>query len=233
MMQSLNMDGDDAVDLVISCENMFEIKISKEEALLVETVGDLFELLRSKIEISEENKKCGSAMAFYRLRRALISSNVKNAFLPSSDLSFLEKLYTKPFVRELEEKSGLRLPRPAYDCIGGLGLVIFIASFLAAFAMLVAESSLLLVFISTGVLGILMIWADQGQLPSGFRMTRSFVKEVTLQNYGRLIRQGAYLSESGLWTILTDLIAGLSAKPVHEIGRETYFYRSQIKRTSA
>jgi len=230
MMEALNMDGDDTVDLVISCENMFEIKISKEEAALVETVGDLFELLQSKIEISEENKKCASAMAFYRLRRALISLNVENAFLPSSDLLFLEKLYTKSFVKELEERSGLRLPRPAYNRLGRLGLAILITSLSAIFVMLIVKPGLLPVFIGTGAFGMFMMRADQGRLPNSYRIMRALVKETALQNYGRLIRQGAYLSESGLWTILTDLVAGLSGKPAHEIGRETYFYKPCVSR---
>jgi len=232
-MQALNMDGDDTVELLVSCEDIFEIRISNDEALLVETVGDLFELVRSKIDSNEDNKKCASAMAFYRLRRALISLNVKNPLLPSSDLSFLEKLYTKPFVKKLEERSGLTLPRPVYDYVGRLGLSILIASFLVGFAMLVVKSSLPFVFIGTGVFGMLMMRIDRGRLPNAFRKTRSFVKETTLQNYGRLIRQGAHLSEPGLWAILTDVIAGLSGNPAHKIGRETYFYKSQIKRASA
>jgi hypothetical protein len=114
MLKTLGLDDDlDSVEVVIAIEKAFDVEISSGEAEAVFNVGQLFELLRGKVHAVDANRKCASAMALYRIRRALNDLGLAIGRSSSYDLSRLHHVYTKSFVKCLQERSGLRLPQPA------------------------------------------------------------------------------------------------------------------------
>lgn len=60
--------GLDFVELVMAIEENFGIMIPDEEAGRVETVGDLYKLVISKMQQTSD-KRCLTSAAFYRIRR--------------------------------------------------------------------------------------------------------------------------------------------------------------------
>jgi hypothetical protein len=52
-------------------ERVFDIEVAAEDVSRVFTIGDFHDLLLSKIPPNEADRKCASAMAFYRIKGAL------------------------------------------------------------------------------------------------------------------------------------------------------------------
>ena len=64
MANTLGLDDDlDGVELVRDSEKAFEIKIANNEAERLLTVGQLYDLLLSKIPVDDAQRKCASAMS--------------------------------------------------------------------------------------------------------------------------------------------------------------------------
>ena len=71
MPNTLGLDDDlDGVEVVRDLERIFDIKVSNEEAERIFTVGEFHDLLLSKLSPNEADKKCATAITFYRIRRA-------------------------------------------------------------------------------------------------------------------------------------------------------------------
>jgi hypothetical protein len=64
--------GLDGVELLMAIEDAFQIHIADEEAALASTVGDIQNLVISKLQ-GQDSKRCLTTVAFYRVRRAIIS----------------------------------------------------------------------------------------------------------------------------------------------------------------
>jgi hypothetical protein len=102
MVNSLGLDDDlDGVEIVKLVELAFDIRIANEDAEAITNVGELYDLLLNKIPRDETNRKCAGAMAFYRLRRALVDLRTANKLAPGSDMASWSSIYAKPLFREL------------------------------------------------------------------------------------------------------------------------------------
>src|SRR5579863_9828425 len=72
MPNTLGLDDDlDGIAVVRDLERIFDVKVSHEEAERIFTVGEFHDLLVRKLPPNEADRKCASAMTFYRLRSAL------------------------------------------------------------------------------------------------------------------------------------------------------------------
>lgn len=80
--------GLDAVELVMRTEDEFGISLTDDEAASARTVGDLYQLVLSKLDVSPS---CLSSKAFYRTRQALVAclQVPRRSIRPSSDLDLL------------------------------------------------------------------------------------------------------------------------------------------------
>lgn len=63
--------GLDIVELVIEIEETFQIRIEDDQAARLRTVGDLYDYILTRLP-NREMRTCLGAVAFYRVRRALI-----------------------------------------------------------------------------------------------------------------------------------------------------------------
>jgi acyl carrier protein len=106
--------GLDGVELVMRIEEEFSIVLSDEEAASARTVGDLYELILSKIKTTPD---CLSSKAFYRARKALVESlgAPRRSIRPATDL---ESLFPEPTRKKLWSRLthtiDLRIPRLHY-----------------------------------------------------------------------------------------------------------------------
>ncbi len=111
MTNTLGLDDDlDTVELVQNVEEAFGIEITNVEGEHIYTVGELYDLLLSKIPANETDRKCASATTFYRLRRGLRKLGFHTILNPSTDLHFLETGRVRAKFKELEREAGVRLP---------------------------------------------------------------------------------------------------------------------------
>jgi hypothetical protein len=193
------------VELVRTLEKAFEIEIAGAEAERILTVGQLYDLLLSKIPVDESARKCASAMAFYRLRRARKSLGYDLASIPSADLSFLERRGAKASFKALEQQTGLRLPQPDLSYLGAVGcaaVAVFFCIVLgfSAFFQLPYSSS---VDAFALVVSIAIGWAiahfDRGSLPKSCCTLGGLARKVAALNYGQLIKAGANHRDGEVW----------------------------------
>jgi hypothetical protein len=255
MLKTLGLDDDlDPVEVVIAIEKAFEVKVSNEEAKAIFRVGELFTLLLSKMPVGDAGRKCASAMAFYRVRRALNELGIDAGRFPSDDLSSLHRVYSKSFVRSLKERSGLRLPRPAFGLVGKLGVAVLLVGLSAglgtiALGLLAASTKLAMslsfppkgqletisiaLLVGAFVAGPILMYLDAGRLPANCRTLGSLAARTASLSYGRLVKQGADARVASVWKALTENLADFAGVPADQIARETYFLRSAVKGAAA
>jgi hypothetical protein len=245
MLTTLGLDDDlDGIEILRPIETAFEVKISDAEAASVFTVGDMFDLLRRKIDTADAGRKCPSAMAFYRLRRACNELGIDVGRAPSDDLTRLRRIYTRALVRSLEARSRLRLPRPALGVIGRIGVGFALGGTLGCLALFVTKviaiwlpipirnwSALVPIAVVFGgwIVGSVLMRFDPGLLPSDCRTLGALAAKSATLSYGRLAKLGGDASDRVLWQALVDNLADFTRLPADQIARETYFLGSAGK----
>ena len=233
-------DGIDAIKLV---EEAFEVQIADGESETIANVGDLYDLLLKKISPDEANRKCGSAMAFYRLRRALAEEHPSERITPSYDLSRLD-ISARKLLRTLAEKSGLALPNraPAWmrQMARGVAIVCFYGPIaLPLFALFFTHSLKLSagLFVVAGLsmwlFGLVVVSAlynlDPGRLPKGGETLGGLARRTARLNFLRLRKLGAEQNDADIWNALVEVLSSFNDFPADQIGRDTFFYKSAMK----
>jgi acyl carrier protein len=204
--------GLDGVELVIEVEKRFDVAISDDEASRVRTVGDLHELLKSKLPPSREDL-CLTSHAFYRIRSAMKECYglPREAVRPSTTM---ESTVPRPTRRHawkaLGEAAGL--PLPPLTLPGWLTTIILVG---AVALVLVAVTARL-----TGTLGgypaLLLGLATVPYLLLALGATRPFAvhvprscatagelaRVVVASDFARMARHHESWGESELWEAL-------------------------------
>lgn len=113
MQDCLGLVGDgDELDVIVDVERTFGIVISNQEAEAIRNVGDLYDLIELRVG-PEKIKACHSQVAFYALRRALVSMGADKSIAPATPVAKLRASSTDSIARwwsKLGRQSGLRLP---------------------------------------------------------------------------------------------------------------------------
>jgi len=235
MANTLGLDDDlDGVEVVIEIEKAFGVKIENREAEAILNVGQMYDLLLRKIPPNVADGKCASAMAFYRLRRAIADVGNEKKFLPNTDLSFLEKGRTKTSYKRLEKLTSLRLPALEVSPTAGVGCLLSVCAFVViavlglthvinwpGWTMLMALGA-----------GIAVLYVDPGRIPTECRTLSGLAEKAAALNYGKFIKLGASHREQDIWTNLARVLAERTNLPEGEITRETFFLQSQLKKAA-
>jgi hypothetical protein len=121
--------GLDIVELFLAVEEGFQIHIEDEEAGRASTVGDLHELVCSKLRGGASNR-CFTSAAFYRTRRGIVEllSISRREIRPSTDLGALFHEDSRRITwGRMQEVMGLKMPPLGYSsstvttfAVGGL-----------------------------------------------------------------------------------------------------------------
>lgn len=208
-------DGDE-IELIQYFETTFAISFSNEEAEQIYTLGDAYSLICSKLpKKSERTEKCLTAMAYYKVNRALC----ENGKLPTQSLVALPEGQTpKSFQNMLEERSGLKLP-----FLSRASLWVDILFFLQFITWIIAP-----IFWSGGqatLIGLCIaaashtVWRVANNADNRVLTFHGTVEDLSRlaseQNIGTLISQGGTWKASDVWWIMTSLIqecTGYSAR---------------------
>jgi len=225
----------DSVEALQELETVFQIEIENDEAEAIQTVGDLFDVILEKLPPGHTGK-CASAMAFFRLRRALGQPQ----FAPPNDLTFLNQQGAKAILAALREKTGLNVPSCRYArlgsigcavaCVGGLVFAVALIAFLGKHGML--GLTVVVAAAMTMILGTIATRLDKGLLPSDCRTLGELAKQTATASYGCLVRLGARARESEMWDIVTAMLAAHANVLPTEINRDTTFYEGQKRQTA-
>ena len=232
-LKDLGMDGDlDDVEMLNDVERVFGVKIADKEAAEIHSVGDLFELLNSKISPDLIVGKCRSAMAFYRLRKVVLEIVPGQKLKPATDVSSMGINNIRALFAEITIRTGLEVPKGVavirYELVA---VLIFIASVLLAVLgglFLGNYTALAAVAIAALTLSYFkfspLVW-----ISTSFTMG-TFAEKIAAKNYAKLSTQGARSSGSDVWKSLTLVLAESVGVEADKIAPSTTFFPTQTKR---
>ena len=201
----LNLVGDgDDVNVLYAIEEAFGVKISDAEALRCKTVGQLFDIVSSKLYIPEaRNLRCPTAIAFFRLRAALRRSGHAHRMTAQTDLRAIFRAHgaTRLHVR-LSSEAGLKLPalhlHPASTAVLALVTACGVAVSLWAGSWLPLPG--------TAVLAIIFGFVLPKTIPQRIAGLGDFAADCAAWNYGKLSEQAGGARRSDAWKALTTIV---------------------------
>ena len=216
-------DGDD-VDLLKDFENIFEISISDDEAANMDTLGQAFEIICSKLPTNEEKEtKCLSAMAYFRLNSAFAGQKKTR---PSVRLEKPRDLSPRDFQKHLETKSGLKL-----EFLTRRSSFVEILLFMQSVTWIVAPilfSGLTAVF--AGFLIVTashVVWRVAERNDKRVWVFEGTIADLSRQaseaNLGKLISLGGNWNEFDVWTSMTSIIHAHTGFPPDHMTPDTKF----------
>lgn len=215
-------DGDDA-DMLRAIEDAFGVKISAPEALRCETVGQLFDIISSKLSISDaRHLRCPTALAFFRLRAALRRLGYLERMTHETDLRTIFRAHgARRLHISLSREANLRLP----------GLDLHSAT-VAVFALITACGVALslcsdswLPFLGSAVLAVILGSVLPRTIPQRTASLGDFAAECAAWNYGRLSEQAGGARPRDVWKAVTTIVRdGSGTGFMGEINYETRFF---------
>ena len=231
MPNSLELDDDlDPVELQQSLEAAFDFRFSDPEAAACQTVGDIYAILTGRFATArDEVGRCVTAMAFYRLRRALSGLGIDTGLRPGTPLKGLSPLTIKSLLVEIGTRTGLRLPRHGASLPGTAGALSVFAGFLGLMALGVVGLHFWPVPLLTAIAGFILIWIDPGQLPADCQTIGDLAQKLAALNFGKLVAEGAEPREKHLWEALLEVLSENSLTPKSEIHPDTLLLRKQFR----
>jgi hypothetical protein len=220
MAQSLDLDDDDASAAIMALEHSLGFQFEDGELAACRTVGDIFRIVSSRIE-SVGGDACASALAFYRLRRALVPHARGENLRPSYVLPEFISTPPKQLFRQIEIETGLQLPPPA---ISWLGRAAFATAAMALLGILPAHMlypgwTLYLILLIPAAIWLFAI--DPGRFGKDCRTLGDLAKKVASHNYGHLLEPGARPSRSDQWDLVAEILSANSPVERADIGPDT------------
>ena len=220
--------GLDSVELVMSVEDAFQINISEEEASKIRTVGEFYDVVRSKLAIKDDEGwgRCLTSTAFYRVRRAMVEvlRIDRRKITPKTELSVL---LPTPQRREnwgrITRAASLKIPKLGYNS----GVI------LLKFAILMAVGTALGLLQYLGIVGLTIVSFIAALVMAKFTpallislpasTVGALAEQIYLANVKQLSEGNGGLNEREVWDALTKIIIQqLGVKP-EEVTPEARF----------
>ena len=124
-----DIDPDEISGVLLKIERSFQIRIGQEDILMVETFGDLCDMVTNKVK-GIDSQTCTTQQAFYKIRNAIgvVQGLDKASITPDSELQILFPRYDRNkkmrrLQRELGIMSDLLDIKPWLACLITAGIV--------------------------------------------------------------------------------------------------------------
>jgi hypothetical protein len=223
----LNLVGDgDDVDVVYAVERAFAIKISKAEAARCETVGALFDIVSSKLNVSEaRNPGCPTALAFFRLRAALRRLGHVERVTPKTDLRAIFRAHgTRRLYLGLSREADLELPALALHPAGIAGSALVMACG-PAFAVWTVSW---LPMLGCTILAVILPFLLPKAIPEPIARLGDFAVHCAAWNQAKLAGRIGAACPRDIWKALTIIVREVSGTDFNgEINRDTRFFAAR------
>jgi len=234
---TLGLDDElDSVELLIAIERALDVKISDQEASTVATMGDLHQIVASKLE-GAGGEKCRTSMAFYRARRALQAVTGRNDIRPETPLSGLRAGSPRSLFAEAQEHCDLRLAPLSGTNMSGIGALLIVAVLVGAPILLIAKiNGWLILSLAAGFIasGVALIRLDPLSFGRDMQTVGDLARIMVSDNYGALVRLGGRSDADAVWAALVELAArGSESLTAEEIEPGTIILQSQFQKAQA
>jgi len=221
-------DNDDRVELTEALGAAFAMRFGVAEAAACRTVGDVFQVVRSRFPSSREGVEgCATAMAFYRVRQALSDPGARSLLTPSASIDGLAGRRGRRFLRKLGRRSGFQTPRWKATLVGQTGGWMMFAGLIWLLLTAIVARHLWYTGVTVGVLGLVLVLLDPGRLPADCRTLGGLARKIAVLNFGRLHVQGAKARDRDLWAALVEILSEYTLLPKAEIHPGTLILRGQ------
>jgi len=212
MANSLEIDDEDATDALATLERSLGFQFGVGELETCRTVGDIYRIVTRRLQGSD-GEACVTAMAFYRLRRALAPYAGGEKLRPVHVLSELIAGPPRQAVKRIEAETGLHLPPLASSWLGKAAFATAAIALLGIIPvhMLYPGWTLLTIGLIPAAIWVLSI--DPGRFSKDCRTLGDLTKKVVALNYGHLLEAGARPRQGDQWDVLTEILSDYSAVP--------------------
>lgn len=230
---TLGLDDDlDTVELIQEIERAFSVSLPDERLQTVNTVGQLFSLVREAYPTPGAGE-CPSSMTFYRLRRAIEATGDDAGIRPGTLLGAL-RASPRHIRRRMRNAEGLEIPSLVNGPLGNLGGILLLMS-LPVFLLgppFTREPWVA----ALGLLGI--VTATFMFIQDGMRFSAStptigdLTREIVNFNRGPLFRKGARPADAQeLWLSFRRVVAS-QCESIHaeDIVPDTVILQSEFDR---
>lgn len=225
--------GLDTVELVMEIEESFGIRIENSEAEKIQTVGQAYECVLSKLQkraerLGEGAPRCASSAAFYRIRRTMMDTwaTARSSIRPATALDSLVPQQDRDFAwARLDASLDLRLPplrRPDWLVHSCFGFAVFMAVLVALqLSLFHVVFAILSIPFTMAFLAITMQTATTGfatELP--FATVADLVEAVVPRNFEAL--NGSRDPEA-VWLALQSIVSEQLGVPLSDVTKEASF----------
>ncbi|MCB1464822.1 MAG: acyl carrier protein [Rhodoblastus sp.] len=229
---SFNLGGDgDDLEIVLGVEKAFSTQLSDDEAKGCITFGDLYDLVASKLNISE-GTKAGyvSTLAYFRLRSALRKIGYGGELSPSTDLRpFLRDQGARKIWTSLEAQLGLTIPELQNSRIVAVGIGLVLITGLAGAALYKSFLTAVLAVCLAIALSKIM---PKTSLPKRYSTLGSLAACIAIMNFGKLARLQGGAKAAELWNALIVVVTECAGtEPDTPIRRATTFFKKGRRKT--
>lgn len=205
--------GSDGVELILAVEDAFQINISDEEAANVSTVGDLHNLVVSKLQ-GQRFSRCLTIAAFYRTRRGIIEvlRVSRREIRPSTPL---DTIFPRGTRREewhrVQNTLSLKLPTLQHPgwiqfCLLSTGVMTTVGTGMYCGVGLGWLALLFLIGIVAGGFLIRLSPLLATSFPNGNVTVGDLARDVLAVNHARLIEMFGGWNTKDVWESLCRLI---------------------------
>jgi hypothetical protein len=217
-LKTLGLAGDgDEIELIELFQEAFGVEFPVEALADCRTVGDLHALLTTLHPPALEQGRCASAMAFYRLRRALIAEGCTVKLRPSTRLDELTGFSPWGLWRRVAARLDLTPPTPRPDWAGRIGRsLIGLSLVFSLVGLFLGVPPVLLLFLIPGILLVLANRGDFGDTTLG-----DWAEETANRNRIALMREGADRREASVWIAAVHFICFVTGASTDRVRRET------------
>jgi hypothetical protein len=216
---SLNLDDDDATGALSDLERSLGFRFGDDELTACRTVGDIHRIIARRL-VNSGGDACASAMAFYRLRRALAPYTDGEKLRPSSVLAEVIQVPPKRLFKKIEAETGLHLPQATSSWLGRLAFAVAVTALLGIIPVHVLYPGWTLFTILLIPASIWTLSIDPGRFAEDCRTLRDLAKTTAALNFGHLLDAGSRPRTADQWEVLTEVFSEYSALPKAEITAE-------------
>ena len=228
MKNTLGLHDDDDIYLFEDLEASFAIRFHDEEPAGWRTVGDIFQSVAARFGDDPTGAgKCGTAMAFYRLRAALAPLAPGVRLTPETALADLPVRSASRLSKVIKRDGGLRTPALVLSWLGGIGFLLFLAGLAMVFVATSVDAVSWLVPVGLFVTAALVIRFDPWTTFKGCRTVGDLARRVAVRNFGRFSGAGARSGRDDLWSALLIVLADHGNLPMQRINTDTILLQSQ------
>jgi hypothetical protein len=229
-LPTLDLDGDDDMDLIPLIEDAFDLKFGNNELMNLHTVGEVYQAVKRRYKTEDSfNAACTTAKSFRILRQFLKKHYRLQRPKPSTLLNSVPIQSVRNFCSAFKTETGLRIDTTlGYWQVGGMLIVLLGLLYLwnpfHVFPLARTIWNVLAI-----VIGLAFSFFGDNLFGSGNPTLGELSKSIAARNFGRLVGESKITREAQLWDSFVQLISDFSGLEKSTIGPDTTFFKNRTK----